>query len=245
MSSNNQYKASIDSEFYPYIKPYPGFYTLEHARDILSKVVDYLLDLPNPTTGYVPPDNNKFCRARFWKYLYYDGERPDLKPLPTPEQKLSVVFNPDYPTDPPDESKKYRLIVQEFIKPAQTDAQTRVYLYRGRTIATSDNEVQLSIAFDIFTHYTEESNTKVTEAKSRVWEISQSIIQALHGVNMAGIGGFYFNRSKHADCTDTPFTDNDSNVGRHLVLGLSVGSDTANDPIPNNMAPLDGGLWLP
>lgn len=243
-NSNNQCKASIDSEFYPYIKPYPGFYTLKHTRTLLSKVLDYILDMPDPTTGYVPKDDNSFCRTELWKYLYYDDERPDLMPLPTPAQKKSVLFNPEFPTDPPDKQKGYRLIPQEFIKPAQTEAQVRLYVHQGRTIATSDNEAQLSVVFDVFVHYTEQSNTKVTSAKSRAATITQCLMEAFHGINMLGIGGFYFNRSKHADCTDSPFTDGKENVGRRLVLGVSVGSDTANYPVPNNMAPLDNGFWL-
>ena len=113
----------------------------------------------------------------------------------------------------------------------------------GRTIATDDFEVQLSVVFDIWTHYTNESNTKTAEAYSRVFAIEQAIIEAFHGVHMAGVGSFYFNRAKHSDCGSTTMTDRDSNVGRRLVLGLSVKSETPNGNIADNADPIGGGFY--
>lgn len=233
---------SPDSPFYPYPKVYSGFYDLSEATLIPRKVIDYLLDMPD--AAYMPKDDNKYPRTRLWKYLYYDGPRPDAQPLPTPQQKMEVLFNPEFPTDPPNKEKGYRLFPQMFVKPAQTDAQTRLYVYMGRTIATSDLEVQMSVVFEVWTNYTEESNTKVTEAYSRCLTITQAIMAALHGVNMTGVGSFYYNRSKHADCTDQPFTDKESNVGRRLIMGLTVTSDTKNSPKSHSRLPLGENLFL-
>ena len=176
--------------------------------------------------------------------MYYDGPHPDEQPLPTPQQKMEVLFNPDFPTEPPNEAKGYRLFPQMFVKPAQTDAQTRLYVSMGRTIATSDLEVQLSVVFEVWTHYTEESNSKVNEAYSRCLTITQALIEALHGINISGVGSFYFNRSKHADCTDQPFTDKETNIGRRLIMGITVGSDTKNAPQQYSRASLGGNLFL-
>lgn len=236
----NNARVSANSQWYPYIKVYEGFYDLSQTVDIPRKIMDYLLDMPDGY--YTPQDDNAKARTRLWKYLYYDESHPENQPLPTPQQKMSVLFDPDEPTKPPT-NKGYRLIPQLFIKPSQTDAQTRIYVYMGRTIATDDFEVQLSVVFDIWTHYTNESNTKTAEAYSRVFAIEQAIIEAFHGVHMAGVGSFYFNRAKHSDCGSTTMTDRDSNVGRRLVLGLSVKSETPSGNIADNADPVGGGFY--
>ena len=155
---------------------------------------------------------------------------------------MSVLFDPDNPTNPLDPTKGFRLIPQRFIKPAQTDAQTRIYVYMGTTMPDTDFTVQMSVVFDIWTHYTEEANTR-DEAYSRVLAISQALIQAFHGVNMAGVGTFYYNRTKHSACGERVYDDGDSNIGRQLVLGLEIKSETLNGNIPLNGAPFGNG-WL-
>ena len=241
-SQNQKQMVSTDSPFYPYLKVYGGFYDLSETTLIPRKIMDYILDMPNGQ--YAPKDDNRYPRTRIWKYLYYDGPHPDGHPLPTPQQKMEVLYNPDFPTEPPNEAKGYRLFPQMFVKPAQTDAQTRLYVSMGRTIATSDLEVQLSVVFEVWTHYTEESNSKVNEAYSRCLTITQALIEALHGINISGVGSFYFNRSKHADCTDQPFTDKETNIGRRLIMGITVGSDTKNAPQQYSRASLGGNLFL-
>ena len=236
----NNIKVDPNSLWYPYQKVYPGYYDLTQAHLIPRKVIDYLLDMPDGY--YTPPDNNKHPRSLLWKYLYYDGAHPEQQPLPTPQQKMSVLFNPDNPTQPTE--KGYRLIPQKYIKPAQTEAQTRIYVYMGRTIATSDNEVQLSVVFDIYTHYTEQANSRVDDSYSRVDLISDLIIYALHGIAIIGVGGFYFNRARHPDCGSTPFDDGHDNVGRRLVLGVSVKSETSNSNNPANSYVNNNGISL-
>ena len=233
--------ANPNSQWYPYNKVQEGFFDLSDADEIPRKIMDYLLDMPDGV--YTPKDDNKYPRSRMWKYLYYDGARPTDNPLPTPAQKKSVLFNPEAAEKPPTE-KGYRLIPQIYIKPAQENAQTRIYCYMGRMIAESDFKVQLSVVFDIWTHYIQESNTKLNEAYSRVGAISQAIMQAFHGVNMAGVGTFYYNRSKHPDCGEDLLSDKDSNVGRRLVLGLEIESITPNGNAENNEVAIGDKIYL-
>lgn len=230
-----------NSQWYPYNKVYEGYFDLSDTDEIPRKIMDYILDMPDGN-GYTPKDDNKYARCRLWKYLYYDGARPTDNPLPTPKQKKEVLFNPDMAEQPPTE-KGYRLIPQIYIKPAQENAQTRIYVYMGRDIAESDFKIQSSVVFDIWTNYTQESNSKLNEAYSRVGAIQQCLIQAFHGVNMAGVGTFYFNRSKHPDCGTELLSDKDSNVGRRLVLGLEIDSTTLNGNEENNEVAIGDGIY--
>lgn len=230
-----------NSQWYPYNKVQEGFFDLSDTDEIPRKIMDYLLDMPDGV--YTPKDDNKYARTRMWKYLYYDGARPTDNPLPTPAQKKAVLFNPDMAEKPPTE-KGYRLIPQIYIKPAQENAQTRIYCYLGRPIAENDFTMQLSVVFDIWTHYIQESNTKLNEAYSRSWAILQCLIQAFHGVNMAGVGTFYFNRSKHPDCGAEPLSDKDSNIGYRLTMGIEVKSTTLNGNEENNETGIGDGLYL-
>ena len=232
--------ANPNSQWYPYTKVQEGFFDLSDTDEIPRKIMDYLLDMPDGV--YTPKDDNKYPRSRMWKYLYYDGARPTDNPLPTPAQKKSVLFNPEAAEKPPTE-KGYRLIPQIYIKPAQENAQTRIYCYLGRPIAESDFKVQVSVVFDIWTHYLQESNSKLNEAYSRSWAILQCLIEAFHGVNMSGVGTFYFNHSKHPDCGALPLNDHISNVGWRLTLAFEVGSITPNGNAENNEVEIGDGIY--
>lgn len=222
------------SQWYPYYNTQPNYYDLSDALYIPRKICDYLIDAPRGE--YMPPDNNSYSRCRFWKYLYYDGARPLDSPLPTIAEKMSVVFDPDKPTEPPTD-KGYRLIPQVWTKQAQTDAQTRVYVYMGRTLPQRDEfKISLGVTFFIWTHYQYELNTRQDEY-SRAFNIEQALIEALNGVNMAGIGTFYFDKGKHSDCGSNPIYDGDTNVGRELTIALELmttaqsgGRETSNMP---------------
>ena len=234
-------RANPNSPYYPYNKVYEGFFNLSSTLDIPRKVMDYILDMPDGY--YTPKDYNNLPRCMLWKLLYYDEEHPENQALPTPQQKKSVLFDPDMPTKPPTD-KGYRLFPQIYVKQAQTEAQTRIYCYMGRTIATDDFSVQLSVVFDIWTNYRQEANTKAADLYSRVYAIEQSILAAFHGVHMDGVGSFYFNRAKHGDCGSTPMTDRDGNIGRSLVMGLEVKSETPNGNIENNYVPIGNGIYF-
>lgn len=209
----------IKSQWYPYYNTQPNYYDLSDAVYIPRKICDYLIDAPKG--DYIPPDDNNYSRCRFWKYLYHDTSKPLEKALPTIAEKMSVVFNPDKPTEPPTE-KGYRLIPQVWTKQSQTDAQTRVYVYMGRTIPQSDEfKISLGVTFFIWTHYQYELNTKQDEY-SRVFSIEQALIEAFHGVNMAGVGTFFFSKAKHPDCGSKTIYDGDTNIGRELTLALEL-----------------------
>ena len=83
------------SPYYPYVKAQESYYDLSETVTLPRKIADYLIDAP--TGAYIPPDDNKYPRCRLWKYLYYDGAKPLGEPLPTIQQKMSVVFNPNNP----------------------------------------------------------------------------------------------------------------------------------------------------
>lgn len=220
-----------NSPWYPYQKVQEGYYDLSDTVSLPRKICDYLIDAPKD--GYSPKDDNTYPRCRLWKYLFYDGAKPLLQNLPTIKEKMSVVFDPTRSETPPTK-KGYRLIPQIYTKESQTDAQSRIYVYMGRTVPGREEQtVCLSVVFDIFTHYTYEANTK-TDEYSRAFAMEQAIIEAFHGVNMAGIGTFYFSRARHADCGSNAMYDGETNVGRRLVLALETASGVYNKDLWEN-----------
>lgn len=215
----------FSSPYYPYIKVQEGYYDLADAVDIPKKVCDYLLDAPQGE--YAPIDNNSYPRVRLWKYLFYDGARPLAEPLPSLTQKMSVLFDPSNPDEAPTD-KGYRLIPQLYIKPSQEVAQSRLNVYMGRTVPGNDeNTICLAVSFYIWTHYAYETNTR-TDAYSRAFAIEQALIEALHGVNMAGIGTFFFSKLKHPDCGSNAVFDGNTNVGRELTIALEIATTVTN-----------------
>lgn len=210
--------SDINSQWFPYTKVHEAYYDLSESKDIPRKICDYLIDAPQ--AGYVPADDNRFSRCRFWKYLYYDSMKPLAEPLPSIQEKLSVLYNPERSNDPPTD-KGYRLIPQIYVKESQENAQTRVHVYMGRTIANSEYKMAISVVFMIWTHYTYELNTKQDEY-SRAFAIEQALIEAFHGVNMDGVGTFYMSKSAHPDCGSRAIFDGNTNVGRELTLALEI-----------------------
>ena len=85
----------LRNPYYPYVKAQENYYDLSGSVDLPRKITDYLIDAP--VGDYTPVDDNAYPRCRLWKYLYYDGARPLENPLPTIQEKMSVVFNPDLP----------------------------------------------------------------------------------------------------------------------------------------------------
>lgn len=235
-------KVDIRSLYYPYIKSGEGFFNFRQFALFPRKICDYLIDAPDGV--YTPQDNNKYPRARIWKYLLYDGARPLEQPLPTIQEKMAVVFNPEQPENPPTD-KGYRLIPQAFIKPAQTEAQTRIHVYMGRTLAPHDDTKYIaSVVFDVFTHYAYETNMK-TDEYSRSGAITAALIEALNGVNMDGIGTFSMSKGVHPDAGTKPIYDSNTNIGQELTIGLIMPTLAENDfNSTDNMAILsaDGKL---
>lgn len=221
------------SQWYPYKKVNDSYIDLTAAAGLPKKICDYLIDAP--MGEYSPADNNAYARCRLWKYLFYDESNPLQQPLPSLTEKMSVLFNPEKPEDPPTD-KGYRLIPQVYIDPSQEIAQTRIMFTTGRTIPSDDQfKMCMSIVFYIWTNQQYELNTKANDL-SRTQAIELSLIEALNGVNMAGIGTFFFSRRKHPDCGSSVLYDENTNVGRRLTIALEFAT-TATQGFSNNIIP--------
>ena len=192
---------SVDSPTYPYSRVFPGYNRLRGTEEIPMKVLRYLLDLPLP--GYLPKDDNERARVRLAKYLWYDGARPLENPLPTAEEKLSMLFDGEHPVLNTAEEKArhpkgYRVFPQRVWGQSDTKAGVLLKLYLGRTIAKDSLHTVLGLQFEILVNVNMENTTR-TDAYARSYDIEQCIIEALHGVNMTGVGVFDFNRYAHPD----------------------------------------------
>ena len=215
-----------NSKWFPYQKVQNNNFNFEQYAMFPRLICDYLIDAPQGE--YQPKDDNSYPRCRLWKYLYHDGAKPLNKKLPTIKEKLSVLFNPEKPTEPSTE-KGYRLIPQTYIMQAQDSAQTRIYVYLGRGIAQQDdNTYAVSVVFDILTHYTYELNTKADEY-SRSGAIVAALMEALNGVNITGVGTFSMSKRVHPDCCTKPIRDGELNVGTELIIGLEMATTVDKD----------------
>lgn len=224
----------IKSPYYPYIKAQEGAFNFRQFAEFPRKICDYLIDAPQGE--YTPIDDNAYPRCRFWKYLFYDSEKPLSRQLPTISEKMSVLFNPDKPENPPSD-RGYRLIPQQFVKPAQIEAQTRVHVYMGRTLSSADDTMYIaSVIIDIFTHYTYELNTKQNEY-SRTGAMAAALIEALNGVNMDGVGTLTMSKRAHPDAGTRPLYDADTNIGQEIIIGLIMPTLAEQDfSAPENSA---------
>jgi len=211
-----------NNPYYPYQKV-SDYTTLPDAETLLKKIVDYLLDLP--MKGYMPPDDTSTPRSRLIRLLYYDAQHPLQYPLPTPEQKISIVFDPEHPDIPTDPEKGFRIYPMIYPIQAEHMGKTTIRIYMGYARPMSPYRVEQSVEFTVLTNTAYENNQKGTSL-SRTYQICLEIIRALHGVNIDGIGGFYFNRKLHTECGLEPITDKSQNVGYRLVMGLTyMGSE--------------------
>jgi len=236
------------SPYYPYVKVIHGAADFTQHAAFPKKIINYLLDAPDPNAGYYPADDNFYPRCRLWKYLMHDGPRPLEKPLPDISEKMSVLFDPTRPDTPPSE-KGYRLFAQQYIKPAQTGAQTRIFVHMGRTIknrATGRELYIASVVFDVLTHYTYETNMQ-TDDYSRSDCVISELINSLDGVNMTGVGTFTLDKSLHPDAGTSPIRDQE-NIGQRLVFGLemcgSEGNETAEPEIMPVVPGTEGRITL-
>lgn len=193
---------SFKSPTYPYERV-ESFNTLKGADLIPGKLIKYLLDLPD-ANGYEPIDDNARPRVRLAKYLWYDEPNPLAKPLPTPEQKLSLLYNGENAelTTEEDEYKHpkgYRLFGQSYWMAARLKANVLLKCFMGRVIPRSDLLTVLGIRFQCDINYALDSIMH-TEQYSKSYAIFQSVIEALHGVNIAGVGVVHFDKTIHGDC---------------------------------------------
>lgn len=211
------------SPWYPYKKVITGANTMRGAELIPYKLLMYLLDLPD-AYGYMPPDDNDYPRCRLAKYLWYDEQDPLSKPLPTPEQKRSLLFDPYVPDintaeDKERHPKGYRLFMQRIIGQSQLDAQTLLKCYIGRLYEARKFETTIGITFEVWVNVNLEANTKTT-AYDRSFAIEQCLHEALDGVNMSGIGTISFARQDHVYNGSDPLWDEVTNFGRTVNFSI-------------------------
>lgn len=231
--------AAFESPTYPYERTMPSFLTFKGAEEIPHKLLVYLMDLPD-AAGYVPEDDNARPRVRLMKYLWHDGARPLGERLPTAQEKQSLLFDGDEPVVDTAEMKRrhpkgYRLYWQRFWGEAQTEAKSTVKCYLGRIFAPSPFEARVGITFAIMCNVNQETTTR-TDAYSRAYDMEQCIIEALHGVNIAGVGVCDFSRTAHADNGSRPLYDQTGTlVGRELKMSIQwAESEDANGGTVNS-----------
>lgn len=199
-----------------------AYLTFPDAEKLLRKVFYYLLDMPTGT--HAPFEDNRCPRVRLVKRLFWDDARPLDQRIPTPEEKLSIIYDPEKPDAAPT-LKGYRMFPQMAVLQAQEKAQTRINAFMGYAQASNPFKSELSVVFRTLCNTSYDSNTK-DYALSRSWAITSDIMAALAGLNMGvGVGTFYFDRKQNSECGIRYITDDAHNVGYQLVMGLTIMGD--------------------
>lgn len=213
----------FSSPYYPYKRVIAGN-QLKGAELIPYEIIRYLMDLPD-AAGYVPPDNNDYPRCRLMKYLYHDTARPLDSPLPTAQQKLSLLFDPENPDINTDNEKErhpkgYRIFGQRNVGQSILDAQTLIKIYVGRVLDTNDFRTIIGMQAEIWSNTNLISNTKTT-AYDRTFNIEQCLREALSGVDIAGVGTIRFSRQDSSyNGSEVLYTDG-SLSGRMLYFSTA------------------------
>lgn len=226
--------ANVDfnSPYYPYECVHTGYNHYDGADDIPMRIAKYLLDLPD-AAGYVPQDDNSRPRVRLMKYLYYDGARPLSQPLPTPEEKLSLLYDPDHPELNTDEEKEkhplgYRILPQVYNMPADFRAKTTLKFYVGRELPYSPYVSEIGLEFVIGANYMQDGNMR-TDALSRLWAMENALKGALHGVNIGGIGVVSYDRRNHMDNGSNFTHDDGTAVFRRVNMSFAWGESGSRE----------------
>ena len=111
---------------------------------------------------------------------------------------------------------------------AQSEGQTTLKIFMGWAKATSSMRIDQSIGFEVLTNTAYENNSGGTSL-SRTYHICVAILRALNGVNIDGVGAFYFDRRQHTECGLEPIADKSQNVGYRLTMALSyMGENDGN-----------------
>ena len=208
----------------PYEKVY-NYWTGKDIIDMPSKLRDYLLvlptkDCPNPIT------TNENPRVRLVKYLYYDTPNPLNEPFPSVQERLKMIFDPFNPDKPSDPNIGYRVFVQSNTAQANIMGQTILRIVMGQKIAQTPYITTCSVNFQVLSNYTLEANTRST-ALLRSDNMEQCLIEALHGVNMTGVGAWMLTKSQYSygsrntiNNGGKPITDDQEMVGRMLTMAF-------------------------
>ena len=188
---------SFSSPHYPYRKVIQGSNTLRGAEIVPYKILMYLLDLPD-AAGYAPVDDNERPRVRLAKYLWYDEPNPLAQPLPTPQQKLSMLYDADNPDINTDDDKAkhpkgYRIFAQRMVNSSGIDANSMLKIYPGRILDDDDFRTVLGFQAEIWCNTNLITNTRTT-AYDRCFDIEVCLREALAGVDIAGVGTIRFAR---------------------------------------------------
>lgn len=224
----------FSSPYYPYERVNPGANSLRGAELIPDQIIKYLLDLPD-ANGYEPVDDNSRPRVRLIKYIYYDEPNPLSKPLPTPEQKLSLLYdgmNPDINTDEDkvNHPKAYRIYGQQYELQSPIEAKTILRCFMAREIARSANKTILGLNFEVIVNYALDSNVK-TDVYSRMYAIHQCLVEALNGVNIAGIGTIAYSKNIHGDSGYVLYHTEGNEIYSDTFFGIDWQETTTEDEI--------------
>lgn len=209
--------------FYPYKRVIQAN-TLKGAELIPYKILTYLMDLPD-AAGHVPFESNDNPRARLMRYLWHDGPDPLSKPLPTPQEKQSMLFDPDYPDINTDELKAkhpkgYRIFAQRLIAQSVLTAKTLIKVYPGRILDSDDFRTIIGMQAEIWANVNYVTNTR-TNAYDRTFDIEQCLREALAGVDIAGVGCIKFSRNDGSfNGSELLYTDSEM-VGRIVYFSTS------------------------
>lgn len=227
-------RSDFNNPYYPYYKVQSGYNGLNGAEKIPYQLIMYLLDLPDKY-GYVPIDDNSRPRVRLIKYIYYDEPNPLAKPLPTPEQKLSLLYNGMNPAINTDEDKVnhpkgYRIFGQQYELQSQIEAKTILRCFMGREIPRSELKTVLGVDFEVIVQYGLDNVIK-TNVYSRMYAIHQCLVEALHGVNIAGIGTVGYNKSLHGDCGMTVYHSEGTQIYSDTFFGIDWQETTTDEVI--------------
>lgn len=208
----------------PYEKIY-NYWADTEIEKVPMKLRDYLLLLPTKDCPN-PIETNDNPRARLVKYLYYDAPNPLSNPMPSVQERLKMIFDPFNPDKPSDPNIGYRVFCQSNTAQANIMGQTILRIVMGQSIAQTPFIVTSSVNFQILSNYTIESNTQST-AELRTYAMEQCIIQALHGVNMTGVGTWMLTKSQYSygsrntiNNGGKPITDDQEMLGRMLTMSF-------------------------
>lgn len=224
----------FNNPYYPYEKVSTGFNTLRGAEMIPYQLLMYLLDLPDKN-GYEPVDDNSRPRVRLIKYIYYNDSNPLAQPLPTPEQKLSLLYdgkNPDINTDEDHELHPvgYRLFGQQYELQSPTTAKTMLRCYMARAIPRTDFKTVLGIDFSCIVNYALD-NIIGTGVYSRMYAIHQCLVEALHGVNITGIGTIHYSKPIHGDSGFSTFHSEGTQIYSDTFFAIDWQETTTDEVV--------------
>ena len=132
------------------------------------------------------------------------------------------MFDPQRPDMPPDKDRQYRIL--PFVYPGQSTeyiGRTSLKIYAGYTKPTTSFRVDQCVNFEILTNMSLDGNV-YQNALSRTYDMAVDIIAAMNGVNMDGVGAWYFDRRQNTSCTLEQIYDKAQNVGYLLTMGLTI-----------------------